>query len=399
VAPHGGIVMWRAFVYSAELMTDRIRQAYDEFQPLDGAFDDNVMVQVKNGPLDFQPREPFSPLFGAMPETPLVLELQITKEYLGQDTHLAYLGPMYEDVLDADTHARGPGSTVARVIDGTLDGHALSAMAGVANVGADRNWTGSHMNQANWYVYGRMSWDPDLSAEAIAEEWIRLTLSNDSEVVPVVREMMMRSREALVNYMTPLGLVHIMATGHHYGPGPWVDNLERPDWNPYHYHGATADGVGYDRTASGSDAVSQYFSPLREQLASRATVPDELLLFFHRVGWREVMRSGRTLWDELVHRYSSGVDGARALRASWDSLRGKVDEQRFGEVAELARIQEYEAKWWRDATLQYFQQFSNMEIPSGYEAPAFPLDFYIGLTCPVDRTRPRCPEVYVDPAQ
>lgn len=397
VAPHGGVVMWRAFVYSAEIMTDRIRQAYDEFQPLDGAFRENVLVQVKNGPLDFQPREPFSPLFGAMPETPLVLELQVTKEYLGQDTHLAYLGPMYEEVLRADTYAEGPGSTVAQVIDGSLHEHSLTAMAGVANVGTDRNWTGSHFNQANWYVYGRMAWDPDLSAEAVAEEWIRLTLSNDPAVVAPVTQMMMASREAVVDYMTPLGLVHIMAEGHHYGPGPWVAGLSRPDWNSVYYHAADAAGIGFDRTATGSDAISQYFSPLREQLADRATVPDELLLFFHHVGWGETMRSGRTLWNELVHRYSGGVDAARAMRASWETVRGRVDEQRFGEVAELLRIQAYEAKWWRDAALQYFGQFAGLEIPEPYEAPAFPLDFYQALTCPPDRTRPRCEQVYVDP--
>jgi alpha-glucuronidase len=270
-------------------------------------------------------------------------------------------------------------------------------MAGVANVGTDRNWTGSHFNQANWYVYGRMAWDPDLSAEAIAEEWIRLTLSNDPAVVAPVTEMMMASRQAVVDYMTPLGLVHIMAEGHHYGPGPWVAGLSRPDWNSVYYHAADAAGIGFDRTATGSDAISQYFSPLREQLADRATVPDELLLFFHHVGWGEVMRSGRTLWNELVHRYSGGVDAVRSMKASWEAVRGKIDEQRFGEVAEFLRIQDYEAKWWRDAALQYFRQFASLEIPEGYAAPAFPLEFYQGLTCPPDRTRPRCEPVYVDP--
>ena len=255
VGPHGGIVMWRAFVYSSST-TDRIRQAYEEFKPLDGRFGANVLVQVKNGPLDFQPREPFHPLFGAMPSTPLALELQITKEYLGQDTHLAYLGPLYEEVLQADTYAKGQGSTVARVVDGSLHGYATTAIAGVANIGSDTNWTGSHFNQANWYVYGRMAWDPDISAATVADEWIRQTLSNDPAVVTPVTAMMMNSRQTLVDYMTPLGLAHIMASTHHYGPGPWVNDLSRPEWNPVYYHKADATGIGFDRTATGSNAVA-----------------------------------------------------------------------------------------------------------------------------------------------
>jgi alpha-glucuronidase len=396
LGPHGGCVIWRAFVYSAAA-TDRIRQGYDELHPLDGAFRSNVLLQVKNGPLDFQPREPIHPLFGAMPRTPLALELQVTKEYLGQDTHLAYLGPLFEEVLHTDTYAQGPGSTVARVIDGSLDAHSMSAIAGVANVGTDRNWTGSHFNQANWYVYGRMAWDPDLSARAVAEEWVRLTLSNAPEVVAPVSQMMLDSRQAVVDYMTPLGLAHLMATGHHYGPGPWVNDLERPDWNPVYYHVASDTGIGFDRTSSGSNAVAQYFPPLRDQLANRSTVPDDFLLFFHHVGWNERMRSGRTLWAELVHRYSRGVDAARAMRTTWDGVRGRIDEQRFGEVAGFLKIQAYEARWWRDAALTYFGQFSHLAIPEGYEPALFPLDVYRHLTCPLDRSRPRCDAVYVDP--
>jgi alpha-glucuronidase len=396
LAPHGGVVIWRAFVYDAAVMTDRIRQAYDEFQPLDGAFRGNVIVQVKNGPLDFQPREPFSPLFGAMPATPLALELQVTKEYLGEDTHLAYLGPLYEEVLDADTQAAGVGSTVARVVEGALDGHSESAIAGVANIGSDVNWTGSHMNQANWYVFGRLAWDPELGSEAIAEEWVRETFSNDSELVSTVTPMLQGSREAVVSYMTPLGLAHIMRTDHHYGPGPWVDDLSRPDWNPVYYHRADTTGIGYDRTAAGSNAVEQYAQPVQDELSNRATIPDELLLFFHHVGWTETMRSGRTLWDELVDRYTSGVAGARALGTTWQSVEGKIDARRFGEVAEFLRIQGYEAKWWRDAALTYFGQFSGLPLPEGYEPPSFSLDFYRNLTCPTDVTKPRCEPVYVD---
>ena len=256
VKPHGGIVMWRAFVYAEDSPVDRIREAYDEFKPLDGQFRDNVLVQVKNGPLDFQPREPFAPLFGGMPQTPLVLELQVTKEYLGMDTHLAYLGPMYEEVLQADTFANGEGSSVARVVDGSVHDYSTTAIAGVANIGTDTNWSGSHFNQANWYVYGRMAWNPDVSAGAVADEWIRQTLSNHPQVVSPVLEMMMKSHEAVVNYMTPLGLVHIMGTDHHYGPAPWVDNLGRNEWNPPYYHRADAQGIGFDRTASGHNTGS-----------------------------------------------------------------------------------------------------------------------------------------------
>ncbi len=394
VGPHGGIVLWRAFVYSDASPVDRIRQAYDEFKPLDGHFADRVLVQVKNGPLDFQPREPFSPLFGAMPRTPLALELQITKEYLGQDTHLAYLGPLYEEVLQADTEVNGAGSTVARVIDGSLHGHTTSAISGVANVGTDTNWTGSHFNQANWYVYGRMAWDPDVSAEAIAEDWVRQTLTNDPAVVAPVTEMLMSSREAVVNYMTPLGLAHIMASNHHYGPGPWVDDLSRPEWNPVYYHRADSQGLGFDRTAAGSNAVAQYAPAVRDRLASRGSIPDELLLFFHHVGWQETMSSGRTLWEELVYRYSLGVDQVADLRESWRTVAGRVDARRFEEIDQYLEIQHYEARWWRDACLQYFRTFAGLEVPSGYASPAHALSFYQGLTCPSDVTRPRCDPVY-----
>lgn len=390
LSEYGGIVMWRAFVYAEDSPVDRIREAYDEFKPLDGQFRDNVLVQPKNGPLDFQPREPFHPLFGAMPNTPLVLEFQITKEYLGEDTHLVYLGPLFEEVLNADTFADGAGSTVARVVDGTLHGYSVTAIAGVANIGDDTNWTGSHFNQANWYVYGRMAWDPDISAEAVAEEWVRLTLSNDPLVVGPVTQIMMGSRQTLVNYMTPLGLAHIMASDHHYGPGPWVDDLDRAEWNPVYYHRADAQGLGFDRTESGSNAVEQYFAPVRDEFANRDTVPDDFLLFFHHVGWGETMSSGRTLWEELVHRYSQGVDEVGAMRDAWATVQGRVDAQRFSEVADFLQIQHYEARWWRDACLDYFQEFANQEIPSGYAAPENSLSFYQGLSCPSDVEKPRC---------
>ncbi|RBC37909.1 alpha-glucuronidase, partial [Xanthomonas oryzae pv. oryzae] len=257
LAPHGGVVMWRAFVDSHEQPDDRAKQAYSEFVPLDGAFHDNVIVQVKNGAIDFQPREPFHPLFGAMRKTPLIPEYQITKEYLGFSTHLAYLGTLFSETLQADTHARGKGSTVARTVDGSLFADIkrtrLTGIAGVANIGADRNWSGSIFDQANWYAYGRLAGDPQLSPQAIAQEWARMTFSNDPAVVEPVVGMMLRSREAVVDYMTPLGLHDLMGRGHHYGPAPWDAGSERPDWDPVYYHRADRDGIGFDRSASGSN--------------------------------------------------------------------------------------------------------------------------------------------------
>jgi alpha-glucuronidase len=348
---------------------------------------------VKNGPLDFQPVEPFHPLFGAMPRTPLVLELQITKEYLGQDTHLAYLGPYWEKVLDADTYAAGRGSTVARVVHGEVHRYRRTAIAGVANIGTDRNWTGSQFNQANWYAFGRFAWDPSLSSREIADEWVRMTFSNEREVVRPVVAMMMQSSEAVMNYMTPLGLTHIMATGHHYGPGAWVSNAGRPDWTPTYYHRADSLGIGFDRTETGSNAVAQYFPPVANRFASRDSVPENLLLWFHRVRWTDSVRSGRTVWEEMVHKYNQGVDSVRAMQRAWETVRGKVDDERFGEVREFLAIQEKEARWWRDATLSYFQTHSRMPIPATYDQPAHPLDYYRRLRCPADRDKPRCDAV------
>ena len=392
LAPHHGVVMWRAFVYSNEVPADRVKQAYEEFTPLDGRFRPNVLIQTKNGPLDFQPREPFHPLFGAMPKTAQMVEFQITKEYLGEDTHLVYLAPLFSEVLNADTRVRGTGSTVARVIDGSLQGQAETGMAGVSNVGSDSNWTGSQFNQANWYAFGRLAWDYALSPASIAEEWVRMTYSNDSTVVRTIVEMMMVSREAAVNYMTPLGLAHIMGTNHHYGPAPWV-RLARADWSPVYYHRADSVGIGFDRTAEGSNAVAQYAPSVRNRYADRATVPDSLLLWFHHVGWTERMRSGRTLWDELAMHYQAGVDTVRAMERAWRSLEGRIDDQRFAETERFLGIQEREARWWRDAVLQYFQTFSRLPLPSGVEPPAHSLRYYMELQCPRDQHKPRCDEI------
>ncbi len=382
LAPYNGVVMWRAFVYSHEVPDDRAKQAYSEFVGLDGAFRPNVIVQVKNGPIDFQPREPFHPLFGAMPRTPLMMELQITKEYLGFATHLVYLGTLYEEVLQADTHARGEGSTVARVIDGSLEGHALTGIAGVANIGVDRTWSGSHFDQANWYAFGRLAWNPQQSARAIAEDWAALTFSPDPQVTGPIVRMMMDSREAAVDYMTPLGLHHLMARGHHYGPGPWVDGGPRADWTSVYYHRADSQGIGFDRSAGGSNAVGQYAPQVAEVYGDPERVPESLLLWFHHVPWDHRMRSGRTLWDELVGRYSRGVRQVRSMQDTWAGLRDRIDPQRHRHVTAFLQIQHDEAQWWRDASVAYFQSLSGRPLPAGERPPPQPLSYYQALQFP-----------------
>lgn len=376
--PFGGIVMWRAFVYDAGEPEDRAKQAYNEFVPLDGKFRDNVIVQVKNGAIDFQPREPFHPLFGAMPKSQLMMEFQVTQEYLGQGTDLAYMGTLYSETLQADTYADGPNSTVAKVIDGRLTNPHLTAIAGVANTGTATNWTGHPFGQANWYAYGRLAWDPDTDAGAIAEDWLRRTFGNNQSFIDAILPMMMQSRETVVNYMTPLGLHHIMARGHHYGPGPWVQG-GRADWTSIYYHKADQDGIGFDRTASGSDALSQYAPEVQAMFADPQTCPDEYLLWFHHLPWDFKMKSGETLWESLCHHYYKGVDEVEGMQAVWAAQRGKVDETVFQEVSDLLTIQYKVAKLWRDACVLYFQQFSGMPIPSGLPQPEHPLSYYENL--------------------
>ena len=369
--PHGGIVLWRAFVYSS-MNEDRAKQAYDEFQPLDGKFADNVIVQIKNGPIDFQPREPFHPLFGAMPHTKLAMEAQITKEYLGFNTHLAYLGTMWEEVLKSRTWRPQPSS---RVKD------SISAMAGVANTGSSRSWSGSQFDQANWYAFGRLAWDPQASAQSIAEEWTRMTWGNDQRIVKTVVPMMMGSRQAVVDYMTPLGLAHLMGTDHHYGPAPWVSDLQRPEWNPVYYHRADANGIGFERTMEGSNALSQYATEV--QLGFVDVDNLDFLLWFQHVPWdQKIELTGRTVWEELVWRYDHGLDEVRAMRRHWETLRGSVDEQRFAEVSAFLAIQEREAKWWRDACIAYFESVSHRPLPAGVAPPEHPLFYYEALRFP-----------------
>jgi alpha-glucuronidase len=379
LAPFGGIVMWRAFVYDDKVPDDRAKQAYSEFKPLDGKFKPNVLIQVKNGAIDFQPREPFHPLFGAMPATPLMMEFQLTQEYLGFSTHLAYLATMFTEVLTADTYAKGKGSTVAKVISGKLDNHQLTAIAGVANIGSDINWCGHPFAQANWFAYGRLAWNPEFTADKLAEEWIRLTFTNDKPTVDELKKMMMNSRETIVNYMTPLGLHHIMAKNHHYGPGPWVNDAGRDDWTSVYYHKADSIGIGFNRTNTGSNAVVQYFPAVAEQFGDIKNVPEKYLLWFHRVKWTDQLSSGNTLWNEIVKHYYDGVKSVESMQLAWATMKGKIDEERHQEVTQLLQIQYNEAKWWRDACLLYFQSFSKLPLPAGYEKPEHDLNYYQNL--------------------
>ncbi len=376
--PHGGIVMWRAFIYSEHDADDRAKQAYNELQPLDGQFADNVLVQIKNGAIDFQPREPFHPLFGAMPKTNEMLEVQLTKEYLGQATHLVYSTALYEEALKADTFAQGKGTTVAKV----LESGKLTGMAGVANIGANRNWTGSDFNQADWYGFGRLAWNPEATSRDIAEDWTRMTFSNDAAFVKPVVTMMMASRETVVKYMTPLGLHHQMATGSHYGPGPWVSELSRPEWNPMYYSKADAGGIGFDRTRTGSNALGQYTPEAAKVWADPKTIDPKYLLWFHHVPWTYRMKDGRTLWDDMVITYSTGVDEVGGMRKTWANLAPYVDPERFEAVSSNLIIQEREARWWCDASIAWFQSKNGLPLPKGYAAPAMPLDYYRSLQFP-----------------
>ena len=372
--PHEGIVMWRAFVYNPD-NEDRAKQAYNEFAPLDGQFRDNVILQVKNGPIDFQPREPFSPLFGKMKKTLVMPELQITQEYLGQANHLVYLAPLWKECLDSDTYCSGKGSTVAKITDGELYNRSISAIAGVANIGEDTDWCGHHFAQANWYAFGRLAWNPSLSSKQIAEEWLRMTFSNDSGFVKPIEKMMIDSREAVVQYMMPLGLHHLFAWEHHYGPEPWCDIPNaRPDWLPKYYHQAQENGIGFNRTSTGSNAVEQYCSPLREEFENSQTCPETLLLWFHHLPWNYTMKDGKTLWEELCYCYDKGVKEVRNFQTTWAQSERYVDQERFKQVQSRLAIQAHDAEWWKDACLLYFQQYSKQPIPRDIEQPIYKLN-------------------------
>lgn len=372
--PFGGIVMWRAFVYNPG-DEDRAKQAYSEFMPLDGAFRKNVVIQVKNGPVDFQPREPFSPLFGAMRKTSVMPEFQITQEYLGFSNHVAYLAPLWKECLDADTYQNGAGSTVMRMTATPLFLGAITAVAGVANIGTDTNWCGHPLAQANWYAFGRLAWNPQLTSGEIVEEWIRQTFDMPQDAEQSVKELMLGSREAVVNYMMPLGLHHLFAWGHHYGPEPWCAVPgARPDWMPSYYHKADTFGIGFDRSRFGSNAVSQYHEPLCDLYDGAESCPEDLLLWFHHVTWQHKMRSGRTLWEELCYKYNEGVQSVRDFQRIWDEVEPYVDMERFQDVQKRLRTQSRDAVWWRDACLLYFQQYARRPIPYELERPQHNLE-------------------------
>ncbi|MCK8492428.1 alpha-glucuronidase [Spirosoma sp. RP8] len=376
--PYDGIVLWRSFVYKADPKADRFKAALEEFGHLDGTFDKKVIVQVKNGPIDFQPREPFSPLFGKMPKTPLAIEFQLTQEYLGFATHLVYEAPIFKECLDSDTYAKGQGApssgaTVAKVVDGSVDGYPITAMAGVANTGSDRNWTGHPMAQANWYAFGRLTWDHTLSSEAIAREWIAMTLTKEPQAITRIADMMLKSREIYVNYNTPMGLSRPW-TGVHFAPEPWQNKSPRPDWTAVYYHRADSVGLGFDRTEKGSNALAQYNPEVQKQWNNPETCPLPYLLWFHHVPWTKKLSTGRTLWDELCTRFYTGADSVGWMQQQWAQVKGSVDPETYAEVAGRLETQHKEAIWWRDAWVLYLQEYARKPIPAPFKKPERTLD-------------------------
>ena len=350
VKPYGGIIMWRSFVYGANHKgEDRVKQAVSEFKGMDGKFRDNVILQSKNGPLDFQPREPYAPIFDNIKQTPQIAELQITQEYLGQSKHLTYLAPMWKEFFDF------------------VNPDKLVGISGVANIGDDANWCGHPFSQANWYAFGRLAWNPSLTAEEIAHEWLVQTYENqDEKFTKPVEMMMMTSREACVNYMMPLGLHHIFKFDHHYGPEPDGFIASYPlEWCPVYYHKADAQGVGFDRSSKGTDAVGQYPEPYRSQYDNIETCPEEYLLWFHHVAWDYKMKSGSTLWQELCMKYNMGVAMVEVYRDFWHTSAKqymKGHEQEWQHTDSLLNVQLENAKEWRNTCLKYFQTFSKMKI-------------------------------------
>ena len=350
VKPYGGIIMWRSFVYGANHKgEDRVKQAVSEFKGMDGKFRDNVILQSKNGPLDFQPREPYAPIFDNIKQTPQIAELQITQEYLGQSKHLTYLAPMWKEFFDF------------------VNPNKLVGISGVANIGDDANWCGHPFSQANWYAFGRLAWNPSLTAEEIAHEWLVQTYENqDEKFTKPVEMMMMTSREACVNYMMPLGLHHIFKFDHHYGPEPDGFIASYPlEWCPVYYHKADAKGVGFDRSSKGTDAVGQYPEPYRSLYDNIETCPEEYLLWFHHVAWDYKMKSGSTLWQELCMKYNMGVAMVEVYRDFWHTSAKqymKGHEQEWQHTDSLLNVQLENAKEWRNTCLKYFQTFSKMKI-------------------------------------
>lgn len=348
LAPHGGMVIWRAFVYGHG-ESDRAKKAYAQFKSHDGEFLPNAALQVKNGAIDFQPREPFHPLFGGMEKTPVFMEFQVAQEYLGQGNHLVYLAPMWKEILDTDTYSKGPGTPVSKT---------LAGMAAVTNTGDDRNWCGHFFHAANWFAYGRLAWNPELDTDAIAREWISCTWGNDPVVAETIMKIMHGSWETCVDYMTPLCLHHIMNEGHHYGPNPGDMTPPREDWRPRYYHRASRTGLGFDRTRNGTDAVDQYFPPVSEIFNDIDKCPEKYILWFHHVPWERKMSSGRKLMDEIAFRYNRGVLAVEAIREEWKTLEGKIDGMRYAHVLAKLDIQVADAHEWEDVCVAYFRSFT-----------------------------------------
>ncbi|WP_274364100.1 alpha-glucuronidase family glycosyl hydrolase [Paenibacillus thermotolerans] len=366
--PFGGLLIWRCFVYNCmqdwrDRTTDRAKAAYDHFTPLDGRFRDNIILQIKNGPMDFQVREPVSPLFGAMPQTNQLIEFQITQEYTGQQRHLCYLVPQWKEALDFDTYASGQGSTVKRIVDGTLFRAKHGGFAAVSNVGSDDNWTRHTLAQANLYGYGRLAWNPDLSAEDIAKEWIRMTFGgDDDQVTDVISDMLMNSWRIYENYTAPLGVGWMVTPNTHYGPD--VDGYEYSRWGTYHF--ADRDGIGVDRTAAtGTGYTLQYNSPNSETYESLTECPDELLLFFHHVPYSHRLKSGKTVIQHIYDTHFEGAEQAQRLVDMWRALEGKIDEERFSHVSARLEEQAAHAKHWRDVINTYFYRKSGVPDERG----------------------------------
>lgn len=364
------LVMWRAFVYSPK-GTDRASQAYDEFKQFDGQFRPNVIIQVKNGPIDFQPREAVSPLFFGLKDTPMMPEFQVTQEYTGESIHTCFLASMWREFYDTVNRSNEYGC--------------YNAVAGVANIGDSRDWCGSDMAQANWYAFGRMAWDNNLKPEQVAREWLKQTYTTDEKFVKPMTGVLCESREAVVRYMMPLGLHHIFAGGHHYGPEPWCDPKGwREDWKPRYYHKADTLGIGFDRTTTGSNNVSQYPEDMRYIYNNVETCPEQLLLWFHHVPWTHKMHNGETLWSALCHTYDQGVREADAFDRIWTQMKPYVDSERFEAQKVNFDRQAKDAWWWRDACLLYFQQFSKMQLPIDCPAPRHILEDLMKVNLGID---------------
>lgn len=367
--PHGGIVMWRAFVYSAK-GGDRANQAYEEFIGFDGMFSDNVIIQIKNGPIDFQPREPVSPLFFALKKTKMMVEFQITQEYTGGSIQTCFLAPMWREFFDT--------------LNMIEDRQPLVGVAGVANIGDADNWTANDLAMANWYAFGRMANDSEASSKDIAEDFLRENYSSDPRLVIPIAQLLVKSREAVVDYMMPLGLHHIFAGGHHYGPEPWCNPKGwREDWLPRFYHRADSIGIGFNRTDheepclagyEGSNNVGQYPEPLRTLYNNIATCPENLLLWFHHAGWNHTMSNGLSLWDNLCYSYDRGVSQAQDFVATWKSIKPYIDEKRYKRQLTRFERQAKDAQWWRDACVLYFQTFSNRPLPPDSPKPMYSLE-------------------------